>query len=165
MLLFCDTEFTDFRAPQLISIALVSEDGQQEIYLERTDYDRDQCSPFVIKTVLPLLDAPVNDRLSRPEMQGRLHAFFAELPQRVQLACDDWRDQFLLQQVLGADLPPNLASSLHDLRPLLQVPSFENAAHAYHKKPGQPWHHALYDARAARRGWLSWMARGGRSGR
>ena len=35
MLIFLDTEFTNFVRPNLISIALVSEDGQ-EFYAERT---------------------------------------------------------------------------------------------------------------------------------
>lgn len=37
MLIFLDTEFTDFARPDLISLALVSEDGR-EFYAERIDY-------------------------------------------------------------------------------------------------------------------------------
>ena len=55
MLIFLDTEFTDFARPDLISLALVSEDGR-EFYAERTDYDPERCSEFVRETVLPLLD-------------------------------------------------------------------------------------------------------------
>jgi hypothetical protein len=54
MLVFLDTEFTDFVRPELISIALVAEDGR-EFYAERTDYRHDDCSDFVRETVLPLL--------------------------------------------------------------------------------------------------------------
>ena len=54
MLVFLDTEFTDFVRPDLISLALVSEDGR-EFYAERTDYRKDECSDFVRETVLPLL--------------------------------------------------------------------------------------------------------------
>jgi len=49
MLVFLDTEFTDFVRPDLISIALVAEDGR-EFYAERTDYHRDACSDFVRET-------------------------------------------------------------------------------------------------------------------
>ena len=54
MLVFLDTEFTDFTWPNLISLALVSEDGR-EFYAERTDYHRDDCSQFVRDNVQPLL--------------------------------------------------------------------------------------------------------------
>ena len=37
MLVFLDTEFTAFVRPDLISLALVSEDGR-EFYAERIDY-------------------------------------------------------------------------------------------------------------------------------
>ena len=40
MLVFLDTEFTDFAKPDLISLALVAEDGR-EFYAECTDYHRD----------------------------------------------------------------------------------------------------------------------------
>lgn len=46
MLVFLDTEFTAFVRPDLISIALVAEDGR-EFYAERTDYYREDCSDFV----------------------------------------------------------------------------------------------------------------------
>ena len=36
MLVFLDTEFTKFNSPDLISLALVAEDGR-EFYAERTD--------------------------------------------------------------------------------------------------------------------------------
>jgi len=54
MLVFLDTEFTQFAAPDLISIALVAEDGR-EFYGERSDYNRESCSAFVVETVVPLL--------------------------------------------------------------------------------------------------------------
>lgn len=39
MILFLDTEFTDFQQPDLISIGLVSECGSHEFYAERNDFD------------------------------------------------------------------------------------------------------------------------------
>ena len=45
MLVFLDTEFTDFIRPDLISIALLSEDGQ-EFYAERTNYCHADCSDY-----------------------------------------------------------------------------------------------------------------------
>jgi hypothetical protein len=54
MLAFLDTEFTDFVRPDLISIALVGEDGQ-EFYAERDGYYQTDCSGFVRQIVQPLL--------------------------------------------------------------------------------------------------------------
>lgn len=54
MLVFLDTEFTRMDRPNLISLALVTEDGL-EFYAERTDYDPRQCSEFVRERVLPQL--------------------------------------------------------------------------------------------------------------
>ncbi|MCZ8132571.1 MAG: hypothetical protein O9284_14900 [Steroidobacteraceae bacterium] len=56
MPIFIDTEFTDLRAPQLISLGLVAEDGR-EFYAERCDLPVDACTPFVERKVLPLLGA------------------------------------------------------------------------------------------------------------
>ncbi|GAB2871660.1 hypothetical protein GCM10027093_04120 [Paraburkholderia jirisanensis] len=54
MRVFVDTEFTDFLDCDLISVALVSEDGR-EFYGERSDYDAASCSAFVREAVLPQL--------------------------------------------------------------------------------------------------------------
>jgi len=55
-LLFLDTEFTGLMAdPNLISIALVSEDTR-EFYAELTDTWDMECDEFVQEQVLPLLD-------------------------------------------------------------------------------------------------------------
>lgn len=57
-----DTEFTQLFHPvketKLISIGLITEDGERTFYAELTDsYDVSDCSDFVIEGVLPLLDA------------------------------------------------------------------------------------------------------------
>ena len=54
MLIFLDTEFTDFNDPDLISIGLVTETGN-EFYAELTDYRDEACSDFVRQVVKPLL--------------------------------------------------------------------------------------------------------------
>ena len=46
MLIFLDTELTDFTRPDLINLALVAEDGR-EFDAELDDYHRDACSAFV----------------------------------------------------------------------------------------------------------------------
>jgi hypothetical protein len=51
---FINCEFTDFIDIDLVSIALVCEDGR-EFYAERTDFRREACSEFVRMAVLPRL--------------------------------------------------------------------------------------------------------------
>jgi hypothetical protein len=51
---YLDTEFTKFVRPQLISLPLVAEYGQ-EIYCESMDFVKVQCSDFVSENELPLL--------------------------------------------------------------------------------------------------------------
>ena len=58
MILFLDTQFTDFVQPELISIELVSEDGCWAFYAERTDLNFDLCNVFVKESVLPRLGLP-----------------------------------------------------------------------------------------------------------
>lgn len=54
MLVFIDTEFTDFVNPQLISIGMVADSGE-EFYAE-VPFSDDRCSEFVRETVIPLLN-------------------------------------------------------------------------------------------------------------
>lgn len=156
MLLFLDTEYTDPLNIDLISIGMVSEDGQFELYLERNDYRVEDCNAFVRAAVLPLLDAPLSNVLSREAMVMRLRNWFASLPRQVIIACDDRTDYELLIDAMDGAMPDNLAG-IQDVRPLVDSTTFHRAACQYHSTPGQPWHHALHDARAHRAGWLAWM--------
>lgn len=56
MMIFLDTEFTDFPESEcdLISIGLVADDGR-EFYAESTQYRQEACSQFVKDVVVPLL--------------------------------------------------------------------------------------------------------------
>ena len=54
MLIFLDTEFTDFVDCDCIAIGLVDEIGR-EFYAELTDYRQEACSDFVREVVKPLL--------------------------------------------------------------------------------------------------------------
>lgn len=155
MLLFLDCEFTDFLDIDLISIGLVSDDGR-EFYAERTDYRREACSEFVYEAVLPLLGKDPAASCTREELKIRLWAFFATLPGEVRLATDSRHDLDLLADTLGEGLPPNPVNSVLDLWEQLGHPTFESTVSSYHAQPGQPWHHALHDARANRAGWKAW---------
>ena len=159
ILIFIDTEFTDFIDCELISIALVSEDGLHEFYAERTDYPDAWCSDFVREAVLPLLGRIPGVACTRTELTARLWAWFATLPGNVQIACDSLHDRDLLYDALDTGLPGNLDRPIFDLRTLMDATVFHDSVCRYHEQPRQPWHHSLHDARAHRAGLLAWKQR------
>jgi hypothetical protein len=156
MMLFLDTEFTDFIDIELISIGMVSEDGQHAFYAEVQDYDRAKCNPYVQSGIWPLLGKSLGAILPRAVLAEQLRTWFAGLPRSLIIGCDSYMDWELLVDVLDGELPANIQSR-EDLRALIDTTVFNQAVCAYHSAPGQPWHHALHDARAHRAGWLAWM--------
>ncbi|SFN90512.1 hypothetical protein SAMN05660284_02489 [Formivibrio citricus] len=155
MLIFLDTEFTDFIDCELISIGMVSEDGQHSLYLEVADFDRSRCNAFVQDAVLPLLGRTEGATVIQSELACRLQGWFASLPRSITLACDSQHDRDLLADALDGELPVNL-QGWFDLRPLIDTSVFHHAVMGYHT-PDRPWHHALHDAHAHRAGWMAWM--------
>ncbi|WNC94390.1 3'-5' exoribonuclease [Paraburkholderia sp. FT54] len=156
MLLFLDTEYTGYEqaAPQLISLALVTEDGKREFYVEIADTWRvADCTEFVKREVLPLLDGP---RRATAPARAELRAWLAESPRKVQAACDSATDFNFLLDLLGSPRAANLASTYFDLRPLIDTTVYDRSV-AAHYDTDRRLHHALADARAYRRGWLAWM--------
>jgi hypothetical protein len=157
MLIFLDTEFTDFIDCDLISIGMVSEDGQHEFYAERNDYVSDWQSDFVRVAVVPLLRRHAGCSYGRAELSEQLRSWFSTLPRNVQIACDSAHDRDLLWDAFDQDLPANLSRSVFDLRPLIDTTVFHRAVCRYHDQPERPWHHAMHDAHAHRAGWLAWQ--------
>lgn len=158
MLLFLDTEYTGYEqaVPQLISLALVTEDGKREFYVEIADTWRAaDCTEFVKREVLPLLGGPCRATV---RARAELRAWLAESPRKVQVACDSAIDFNFLLSLLGSPRPTNLASTYFDLRPLVDTTVYDRSVAAYHETDRR-LHHALADARAYRRGWLAWMTR------
>lgn len=160
MLVFLDTEFTDFVQIDLISIGLVTEDGR-EFYAERNDYRREDCSSFVVTEVLPLLNRIPGAKCSSEHLSFRLREWFAALEEPVTMVFDypsDW--ELLTDAIQGdllAELPVNLSEILligHD------IVSDKNFKEAYEDsfELDLPRHHALADARALRNGYKRWQA-------
>lgn len=149
MLVFLDTEFTDFMRPDLISIGLVAEDGR-EFYGERNDYQQEDCSDFVREEVLPLLRRFPDARFSEVKLSFRVREWLTSLGPFT-LACDSLYDRDLLINLLE-EMPPNLEGWLN-LNDYMSTP-YRQAESAFHSQ-GWPWHHALYDAQAMRAGWLA----------
>lgn len=158
MLVFLDTEFTDFAKHGLISLALVAEDGA-EFYAERTDYRHEDCSDFVRQEVLPLLGQVPGAVCTQPELAERLRTWFECLPEPATLVFDFEGDWLLLADAwLGAShrqAPPNVGGKLHLASHAITHPVFEKALHAAYSNDW-PQHHALADARALMAGYRAW---------
>ena len=63
---FIDTEFTDFIDPQLISIDLVTQSGE-EFYAE-LPYEVRECSEFIKAAVLPLLGYAPHAEMTKDDL-------------------------------------------------------------------------------------------------
>lgn len=91
---FLDCEFTQLNQySKLISLALVSESGQ-EFYVELTDtYSVEDCSDFVIQYVLPQLELPRFGQ-SLVETQDSLRRFLGGFAEELEVCSDaphwDW---------------------------------------------------------------------------
>ena len=160
MLVFLDTEFTDFVRPDLISLALVSEDGR-EFYAERTDYYTTRCSDFVRETVLPLLGRVPGASCTRTELTDRVRDWFGQLPEPATVVFDSEKDWLLLAvAMLGrphSKPPGNFAKQLYLDSSVFAHPLFEQAQNRLYTQDWPP-HHALADARALMAGYRAWRA-------
>ena len=158
MRVFVDTEFTDPLNIDLISVALVGENGQ-EFYAERNDYRREDCNDFVRAAVLPALGRIDRAICSREQLTLRLRTWFEQLPEPATLMFDystDW--ELLIDALLGDDYqqPPANIGEKHLLpTELVGDPVFQRARNQSFTREWPP-HHALADARAFRAGYLAW---------
>lgn len=88
--LFIDTEFTDLVPDNnLISIALVTEDGEY-FYAELTDtYERCECSDFVMNFVLPFLKNEAKYKMTENECALKIASWIEDRGCELILACDN----------------------------------------------------------------------------
>ena len=158
MLVFLDTEFTDFAKPDLISLALVAEDGR-EFYAECTDYHRDACSKCVRGTVQPLLGRVPGAACTSKELTDRVRAWFAAFPEPATVIFDFGTDWHLLTvAMLGRpqkNPPADFATPLYLDSHTINHPVFEKAQNLIYTQDWPP-HHALADARALMAGYRAW---------
>ena len=77
MLIFLDTEFTDFAHGKLISIGFAAENGQQ-LYLESEEFSVSECSEFVREMVLPLLSKGVDVLCDKNRLKSRILDWFSK---------------------------------------------------------------------------------------
>lgn len=153
MLLFLDTEFTDFQDCSLISIGLVSDDESFEYYGERTDFDYEACNRFVRTHVWANLGRFPQRRFKKAELEQDLALALAGLPGNLSIAFDSDRDRQLMMGIFENTLPPKISGYV-DLRPMQSLAQFSRAEAAFFNHE-RPQHHALFDAKANRAAWLA----------
>lgn len=154
MLVFLDTEFTSLDVPaELLSVALVTEDPEHRLYLERTDFLVENCSQFVVDEVLPLFGRIPNAQAHYDEIGPRTWRWLDALGTSVRLVSDSAIDAQLLLPMLPKPLPTRLRAKPLLIGDLIQRPEFADAeAHSFSATGG--WrHHALHDAWALKAGY------------
>ena len=146
MKIYLDTEFTDFFTRQLISIALVSSNGD-EFYAQCSDFDHATCTEFVRETVLPLL------RNDQSLTYSQLHLALKEWLNRYAgteniTICFDYTGDFeLLRGALGETLPENISG-----KNIASEVTTADIDKYFRENPADHRHHALCDARALKHG-------------
>lgn len=147
MKLFLDCEFTQLnQSTKLISLALVSEGGD-EFYVELTDtYVTQDCSDFVIQNVLPQLNLAEHGQ-TLVEAQSSLLAFLSDLEGPLEVCSDapewDW-DLFCQLAYVDHRWPGNVANRATNLILLFRHLEADDIGNG--TLPELP-HHALLDAR------------------
>jgi hypothetical protein len=164
--IFIDTEFTQLsREARLISLGAVTEAGE-EFYCEVATVEPAECSEFVRRIVLPLLEGgPV--ACPRAEFVQRFAAWLAGFADPLLLSDSDW-DIYVVRDLLtgspsrlpgSVSLPSaggSVSATLLMLRPLTgtALATFDAAVAAHFARDPRQ-HHALVDARALRAGVLA----------
>lgn len=163
MKVFLDTEFTDLvgtiHDPALISIGLITENGECSFYVELTDnYTEGICSYFVIENVLPLLDASsitlnctdfknVYYKSTIYECRELLYAWFESISEPIQICCDapnyDWA--FLKSIFDSYPWPINLSPDVKLIHS--QENQFKIISESLYSLGKYRRHHALDDAK------------------
>jgi hypothetical protein len=138
MRIFIDTEFTDFTDCDLISLALVADDGR-EFYGERSDFDRAACSPFVHEAVLPQLGQDVSRIFTRAGLHAAVHEWLGLFEGGV--FCMDYAGDWELLVDLLDGVPHGWQAALVSIDDLEKERYFMD-------HPEASDHHALHDARA-----------------
>lgn len=141
LLLFFDTEFTDFKDMDLISVGIVSQD-LHEFYAENADYEKAWCNDFVKTEVLTKLQGgeytmPYN------QLKEKLQIWISDLLEEyvsVLFVFDYSGDWFLMGDLL-TDYPQK--EKVHG-----QKDELEAGIELYFMHDRSNEHHALHDAKA-----------------
>jgi len=139
---FIDTEFSDFQTREILSIAIVGENGL-EFYGERTDYSEVRCSDFVRAVVLPQFGRFEGRAMTLEQLSQELRDWVVDIPaaSKPVLCYDHTVDIALLRHLLNGQLPSDW--QFENISGLLDAARRA----AYFLRYGGE-HHALHDARA-----------------
>ena len=141
LLLFLDTEFTDFKDMDLISIGIVSQD-HHEFYAENSEYNRTWSSDFVKSEVIPKLYGGEH-ALAYSTLKERLQLWVTELLEEyssILFIFDYSGDWFLLGEIL--------IGYPHRDKVKGQQDELEEGIEQYFMHDRSNEHHALQDAKA-----------------
>ena len=158
--LFLDTEWADPTGSELVSLALISEDGIHRFYAER-DPLPEVATDFVRSVVYPLLERG-NRSMSDQAMTRAIRAFLAAVSAPIVIA-DYPNDLTLLKYVIaGFDMPDDEASACGPISQPVMTRMLKDGAtgklvedyFAGNTEAAARRHHALIDAEALRMAWL-----------
>lgn len=145
MLIFLDTEFTNFESPSLISIGMAADSGE-DFYAE-LPFAINSCSPFVRDVVVPLLGGYENAFCPVPDIGARVASWLSIVrrgSEPMEICVDHQIDWRLFSSALEHLLPHWCCVRMvdHEIQELLR--------YEFHVTHSLPEHHALHDAQAAR---------------
>jgi hypothetical protein len=152
MLIFLDTEFTDFVNTSLLSIGLVSEDGR-EFYAESAEVDYAKCSDFTREVVVPMLGADASAILKRDVLAERLRKWLDQFSSSDIVVFTHPLDASLLLQAVAG----NPSVQMQYLSGVILGSAEYDAARNETFAGDRPQHHALTDAHAMRNGYLAYQ--------
>lgn len=150
---FLDTEFNeDGRTIELISLALVREDGEA-FYAESQEVVAGDCNQFVWDNVLPNLMLRPEDRRTKLEIREGIERFIGQ-----DLYPEFWAyygayDWVAFCQLWGpmVALPDHFPRLCYDVKQLADSVGMGNTSLHEYMKPGEDPHNALSDALATMR--------------
>lgn len=158
---FYDTEFTDLTVnSELLSIGLVADDSDAELYIEISDANREGASDFVGTKVLPLFGKFNPAMLPRSDAAKRIETWLDGLREGnrgrnvIMVSDSPWDWQHLSELFGHLSGQASWSQALNVIGRTVQMISSpsQNASinekiDAYHRQHGLQ-HHALIDARA-----------------
>lgn len=152
--LFLDTEWADVAGSELVSIALISDDGRHRFYAECAQLPETP-TKFVAETVYPLLERG-SSAMDERALSDALGAFFDSVGS-VYVLADYPNDVRLLRSAFAgggsdANLPSTVITTVMDK----EGSTAEWVEAWFRERPAlaASRHHAMVDAQALRMAWL-----------
>lgn len=154
ILVFIDTEFTELEAgARLISLGMVAEDDR-EFYAQSRDWALDDCSPFVLEVVIPLLS---EDFLPLREVGAAAKRWIESLKREAILVTDsiEWDGLMLTMAFKECGWPSNARARLGYLSVEGTPGTIFERERVRRLMEGLREHHALDDAKVAKKAYFA----------